>query len=112
MEIVFTEWVSVSDASSVGEARRAAISVANRLGFDETSEALALENRYGCLIARPELVERCVHLDRNPASRMPDDLDRAVRWLGHGASLLVFVPAKRFPALTSRPGYGYTPGNR
>src|SRR5579859_715886 len=43
MEIVFTEWISVSDASSVGEARRTAVSVADRLGFDETlSGTLAL----------------------------------------------------------------------
>ncbi len=43
MEIALTEWVSVTDASSVGEARRVAISVANRLGFDETlSGKLAL----------------------------------------------------------------------
>jgi anti-sigma regulatory factor (Ser/Thr protein kinase) len=43
MEIVPTEWISVSDASSVGESRRMAISVANRLGFDETlSGTLAL----------------------------------------------------------------------
>lgn len=43
MEIVFTEWVSVTDASSVGEARRMAVSVADRLGFDETlSGTLAL----------------------------------------------------------------------
>lgn len=36
MEIAFTEWVAVSDASSVGEARRVAASTAQRLGFDET----------------------------------------------------------------------------
>jgi anti-sigma regulatory factor (Ser/Thr protein kinase) len=43
MEIACTEWVSVSDASSVGEARRLAIGIASRLGFDETySGKLAL----------------------------------------------------------------------
>lgn len=43
MEIACTEWVSVSDASSVGAARRMAISLASRLGFDETqSGTLAL----------------------------------------------------------------------
>jgi anti-sigma regulatory factor (Ser/Thr protein kinase) len=43
MEIVFTEWVAVTDASSVGEARRVAVSTAQRLGFDETlSGKLAL----------------------------------------------------------------------
>jgi anti-sigma regulatory factor (Ser/Thr protein kinase) len=43
MEIACTEWVSVSDASSVGEARRLAVSIANRLRFDETlSGKLAL----------------------------------------------------------------------
>jgi anti-sigma regulatory factor (Ser/Thr protein kinase) len=36
MEIAFTEWVSITDASSVGEARRMAVSSAHRLGFDET----------------------------------------------------------------------------
>ena len=36
MEIVFTEWVSVTDASSVGETRRMAVAAAHRLGFDET----------------------------------------------------------------------------
>jgi anti-sigma regulatory factor (Ser/Thr protein kinase) len=43
MEIAFTDWIPVSDASSVGAARRMAISVASRLGFDETqSGTLAL----------------------------------------------------------------------
>jgi anti-sigma regulatory factor (Ser/Thr protein kinase) len=43
MEIVFTEWVAVTDASSVGEVRRAALTVAQRLEFDETrSGELAL----------------------------------------------------------------------
>ena len=43
MEIAFTDWVAVTDASSVGAARRAAISTANRLGFDESeSGKLAL----------------------------------------------------------------------
>jgi anti-sigma regulatory factor (Ser/Thr protein kinase) len=43
MEIAFTEWVSVTDASSVGEGRRTAFSAAQRLGLDETrSGELAL----------------------------------------------------------------------
>lgn len=43
MAIAFTEWVPVSDASSVGEVRRMAIAAAQRLGFDETeSGKLAL----------------------------------------------------------------------
>ena len=43
MEIAFTEWVSVTDSSSVGEARRTALGVAQRLGFDESrSGELAL----------------------------------------------------------------------
>jgi anti-sigma regulatory factor (Ser/Thr protein kinase) len=43
MEIVFTELVNVTDASSVGEVRRAAMTFAHRLGFDETrSGELAL----------------------------------------------------------------------
>lgn len=43
MEIAFTEWVRVADASSVGEIRRVALSAAHRLGFDETrSGELAL----------------------------------------------------------------------
>lgn len=43
MEIAFTEWVSVTDASSVGEVRRTAQSAALRLGLDETrSGELAL----------------------------------------------------------------------
>ena len=43
MEIAFTEWVPVTDASSVGEVRRTALSAAQRLGFDETrSGELAL----------------------------------------------------------------------
>jgi anti-sigma regulatory factor (Ser/Thr protein kinase) len=43
MEIGFTEWVAVTDASSVGEARRTALTAASRLGFDETrSGELAL----------------------------------------------------------------------
>lgn len=36
MEITFTEWVAVTDASSVGEARRAAMWAAQRLDLDET----------------------------------------------------------------------------
>ena len=36
MEIVFTELVAVTDASSVGEVRRTALKSARRLGFDET----------------------------------------------------------------------------
>src|SRR4051812_31367640 len=43
MEIACTEWVSVGDATSVGEARRLAVAIGNRLGFDEThSGKLAL----------------------------------------------------------------------
>ena len=36
MEIAFTEWVPITDASSVGEVRRAAQFAAQRLHFDET----------------------------------------------------------------------------
>lgn len=43
MEIVFTEWIPVTDSSSVGEVRRTALSAARRLGLDETrSGELAL----------------------------------------------------------------------
>lgn len=43
MEIGLTEWVSITDTSSVGEVRRRALSAAQRLGFDETrSGELAL----------------------------------------------------------------------
>jgi anti-sigma regulatory factor (Ser/Thr protein kinase) len=43
MEIAFTEWVPITDPSSVGEARRTALMAAQRLGFDETqSGELAL----------------------------------------------------------------------
>ncbi len=43
MEIAFAEWIPVTDASSVGEVRRTALSAAHRLGFDETrSGELAL----------------------------------------------------------------------
>ena len=43
MEIAFTQWVPVTDASSVGEVRRSAAMAAHRLGFDETrSGELAL----------------------------------------------------------------------
>jgi anti-sigma regulatory factor (Ser/Thr protein kinase) len=43
MEIAFSEWVSITDTTSVGEARRVAVSTAKRLGFDETlSGKLAL----------------------------------------------------------------------
>lgn len=43
MEIASTEWVPITDESSVGEARRKALLVAQRLGFDETrSGELAL----------------------------------------------------------------------
>jgi anti-sigma regulatory factor (Ser/Thr protein kinase) len=36
MEIAFSEYVAVTDASSVGEVRRGALLAAQRLGFDET----------------------------------------------------------------------------
>lgn len=36
MEIAVSEWIPISDVSSVGEARRRALLVAQRLGFDET----------------------------------------------------------------------------
>ena len=43
MEIAFTEWVPITDESSVGEARRKSLLIAQRLGFDETrSGELAL----------------------------------------------------------------------
>ena len=43
MEIAFTEWIAVTDASSVGEVRRTALLAAQRLNFDETrSGELAL----------------------------------------------------------------------
>jgi anti-sigma regulatory factor (Ser/Thr protein kinase) len=43
MEVGFTEWVQVTDTSSVGAVRRSALAVAERLGLDETrSGELAL----------------------------------------------------------------------
>jgi len=36
MEVTSAEWVSITDESSVGEARRRSLLVAQRLGFDET----------------------------------------------------------------------------
>ncbi len=43
MEVAFTEWVPITDATSVGEARRKALLAAQRLGFDESrSGELAL----------------------------------------------------------------------
>ena len=43
MEIAFSQWVAVTDASSVGEVRRTAQSTAERIGLDETqSGELAL----------------------------------------------------------------------
>ncbi len=36
MEVAFTEWVPVTDSSSVGEVRRTALLAAQRLEFDET----------------------------------------------------------------------------
>lgn len=36
MEVAFTEYVAVTDASSVGEVRRTALLIAQRLNFDET----------------------------------------------------------------------------
>lgn len=35
MEVAFTEWVPITDATSVGEARRRALLAAQRLGFDD-----------------------------------------------------------------------------
>jgi anti-sigma regulatory factor (Ser/Thr protein kinase) len=43
MEVAFTEWVPITDASSVGEARRRALLTAQRIGFNEVrSGELAL----------------------------------------------------------------------
>jgi anti-sigma regulatory factor (Ser/Thr protein kinase) len=43
MEVAFTEWIPVTDTTSVGEARRKALMAAQKLGFDETrSGELAL----------------------------------------------------------------------
>ena len=43
MEVAFTEWVPITDDSSVGEARRRALLTAQRIGFDESrSGELAL----------------------------------------------------------------------
>ncbi|HVT99376.1 MAG TPA: SpoIIE family protein phosphatase [Acidobacteriaceae bacterium] len=43
MEVAFTEWIPITDESSVGEARRRALLVAQRIGFDQTrSGELAL----------------------------------------------------------------------
>jgi anti-sigma regulatory factor (Ser/Thr protein kinase) len=39
MEVALTEWIAITDQSSVGEARRAALLVGHRLGFDETRAA-------------------------------------------------------------------------
>jgi anti-sigma regulatory factor (Ser/Thr protein kinase) len=54
MEIVFTEFVPVTDTSSVGEVRRAALLAAQRLGFDETRSGefalLATESTRNVLI--------------------------------------------------------------
>jgi len=36
VEIAFSDWVAVTDASSVGEVRRSALTAAHRLGMDET----------------------------------------------------------------------------
>jgi anti-sigma regulatory factor (Ser/Thr protein kinase) len=54
MEVVFTEWIPVTDASSVGAARRAALTAAHKLGFDETRSGelalLAVESSRNVLI--------------------------------------------------------------
>lgn len=54
MEVVSTEWVPITDESSVGEARRRAMLVAQRLGFDETRSGemalLATESSRNALI--------------------------------------------------------------
>lgn len=43
MEIISTEWIPITDVSSVGEARRRALMIGQRLGFDESrSGELAL----------------------------------------------------------------------
>jgi anti-sigma regulatory factor (Ser/Thr protein kinase)/serine/threonine protein phosphatase PrpC len=43
MEIALTQWIPVTDMTSVGEARRTALLIAQRIGFDETrSGELAL----------------------------------------------------------------------
>jgi anti-sigma regulatory factor (Ser/Thr protein kinase) len=54
MEVTFTEWVPVTDSSSVGEARRKALLVAQKLGLDETRSGefalLATESSRNVLI--------------------------------------------------------------
>jgi anti-sigma regulatory factor (Ser/Thr protein kinase) len=54
MEIASTEWVPITDESSVGEARRKALLIAQRLGFDQTRSGemalLATESSRNVLI--------------------------------------------------------------
>lgn len=83
MEIVFTEWIPITDPSSVGEARRRALLVAQKLGFDETRAGefalLATESSRNVLVhggggeilvsgigGQPEPLARILALDKGP----------------------------------------------
>src|SRR5579872_6379424 len=85
MEIAFTEWVPVTDASSVGEVRRTALSAAHRLGFDETRSgelALLATEASRNILVHGEAVRSCSLESIKPADRWR----ASSRWIAVPAS--------------------------
>jgi anti-sigma regulatory factor (Ser/Thr protein kinase) len=76
MEIGFSQWVAITDASSVGEARRTAQSVAQRMGLDETQSGelalLATEASRNVLIHGNggEVIVAGIPGERSPVARI------------------------------------------
>jgi anti-sigma regulatory factor (Ser/Thr protein kinase) len=76
MEMIFTECVSVTDASSVGAARRAASVVARKLGFDETRSGelalLATESSRNVLVhgSGGHVILAGIQQERGPLARI------------------------------------------
>lgn len=76
MEVGSSEWVPITDESSVGEARRKALLVAQRLHFDETRSGelalLATEASRNALIhgGGGEIVISAMHDDRHALARI------------------------------------------
>ncbi|HEY1648689.1 MAG TPA: SpoIIE family protein phosphatase [Terracidiphilus sp.] len=76
MEMNFTEWVAVTDASSVGAARRAASVVAQKLGFDETRSGelaiLATESSRNVLVhgSGGQVILAGIPQERGPMARI------------------------------------------
>jgi anti-sigma regulatory factor (Ser/Thr protein kinase) len=76
MEVAFTEWVPITDESSVGEARRRALLTGQRIGFDESRSGelalLATESSRNVLLhgGGGEIVILGMHGEGKPVARI------------------------------------------